>query len=268
MNIEKTAKKYFSLTEEKKEEFLTTAYITEKISWIEIAELVGTYPNRVRRDATKLGIASRNKAEAQRVALQEGRSKHPTEGKEREEKTKRKISVAQGEVWDNLSAEEKLERSEIGKGSWENKTPEQKAEMIRKGGDAIREAAKTGSKLERFLLGELTKRKYKVQFHRVHWLKNQKLETDLFVEDLLTVIEVDGPSHFEPVWGEENLKKNQRSDLEKTALILNEGLALIRIKQKKRISQRYLREILDDLLNVLEEFKKSFPKENKRYVEL
>ena len=40
------------------------------------------------------------------------------------------------------------------------------------------------------------------------------------------------------------------------------------IKQKKRISQRYLREILDDLLNVLEEFKKSFPKENKRYVEL
>ena len=46
-------------------------------------------------------------------------------------------------------------------------------------------------------------------------MRNNRLEIDLYVTDLQTAIEVDGPSHFEPVWGEENLIKNQRSDKQK-----------------------------------------------------
>ena len=87
-----------------------------------------------------------------------------------------------------MSEEERIARSQIGKQSWDKKTEAEKRDLIQKGSNAIRQAAKKGSKLERFLLEELSRRKYRVQFHKEHWLKNQNLETDLFIEDLNTVI--------------------------------------------------------------------------------
>ena len=268
MNIKNELTKYWSLQDNEKASLLNNVYNNEKMSWIQIAETLNTYPNKIRREAKRLGISSRTKSNAQKEALNAGRSQHPTEGKELTEETKLKISECQGSVWDTLSEKEREKRSIIGKRSWNKKTEKEKQELIRKGSEAIREASRTGSKLERFLLESLTERNYRVQFHKEHWLKNQKLETDLFVEDLLTVIEVDGPSHFAPVWGEKNLLKNQQTDLEKSGLILGQGLVLIRIKQTKRISQRYLRKILKDLLCVLDQIRKEFPKENKRYIEL
>jgi len=268
MNIKNKFKDYWNLQDSEKLFLLKEAYSNEKMSWIQIANALGTYPNKIRREAKRLGIQSRTKSTAQKEALKSGRSLHPTEGKALTEDTKLKISECQGLVWDNLSKEERSKRSDIGKRSWNKKTEKEKQEIIRKGSDAIREASKNGSKLERFLLQSLTKRNYRVQFHKEHWLKNQRLETDLFVEDLRTVIEVDGPSHFSPVWGEKNLIKNQQTDLEKTGLILGQGLVLIRIRQTKRISQRYLRKVLADLLDILDQISKEFPKENKRYIEL
>jgi len=268
MSVKNKLSQYWSLKDKEKALLLKDAYNQKEMSWIQIANTLGTYPNKIRREAKRLGIESRTKSGAQKAALKSGRSSHPTEGKSLTEDTKLKISEGQGSIWDNLSKKERKKRSIKGKESWNKKTEQEKRELIKKGSEAIREAARTGSKLERFLLEALTERKYRVQFHKEHWLKNQNLETDLFIEDLRTAIEVDGPSHFSPVWGEKNLLKNQQSDLEKSGLILGEGLVLIRIKQTKRISQRYLRKILKDLLCVLDQIRKEFPKENKRYIEL
>ena len=107
-----------------------------------------------------------------------------------------------------------------------------------------------------------------MQFHREHVLRNNRLEIDLYVTDLQTAIEVDGPSHFEPVWGEENLIRNQRSDKQKTGLIISQGMVLIRIRQDKRISQRYFRNILNKLVAELEKIKTNFPEKDKRYIEI
>jgi len=268
MNMKNKLSDYWNLKDSQKRSVLKEAYNKKKMSWIEIADILDTYPNKIRREAKRLGIQSRNKSTAQKTALKAGRAVHPTLGKELTEDTKLKISNSQGSIWDSLSDKERAERSEIGKRSWDKKTEKEKNEVIRKGGEAIREASRTGSKLERFLLEELTKRNYRVQFHKEHWLKNQKLETDLFIEELRTAIEVDGPSHFSPVWGEQNLIKNRQSDLEKTGLILGQGLVLVRVKQTKRISQRYLRAVLNDLLVVLDQISEQFPQENKRYIEL
>ena len=261
-------KDYWGVSDGEKIEILRDAYWENGMSWIEISKELNTYPNKVRREAKRLNIPSRDKSAAQKTALGSGRAVHPTEGKAIPEDTRLKISESQGIVWDSLTDEERLVRSQIGKMSWDKKTEEEKRDLIRKGGDAIRQASKKGSKLERFLLEELSRRKYRVQFHKEHWLKNQNLETDLFIEDLNTVIEVDGPSHFSPVWGEDNLVKNVKSDMEKTGLILDQGLVLIRIKQSKRISQRYLRNVLEDLLKVLSEIKDKFPRKSKRYIEI
>jgi len=88
MNFKLTATNYFSLSDQKKKNFLEEAYLTKEMSWISIAKLVGTYANKVRRDALKLGISSRDKGDAQKKALRHGRSQHPTEGNFRTLETK------------------------------------------------------------------------------------------------------------------------------------------------------------------------------------
>ena len=256
------------MTEKQKEKLIKKMYCSQKKSFAEIAKYTGTYPNRVRRDAVSLGIQIRTRSDAAKAALESGRAKHPTKGLKRSDETKLKISESQGKVWDSLSKDERILRSEIGKRSWNSKSDSEKREIIQKGSDAIRNASRIGSKLERYLLSELTDLGYNVQFHREHLLKNQRLEIDLYVVDTMTAIEVDGPSHFEPVWGEENLERNKRSDRQKTGLIISEGMVLIRIKQDKRSSQRYFRRVLEQVVQELEKITKEFPKEDQRYIEI
>ena len=221
---------YSSLNDKEKKKVLKQKYIKEKLSFAEIAKEFGTYANKLRRDASKLGIEIRTRSQAAKIALECGRSEHPTQGKGHTEETKLKISESQGKVWDSLDDQERLVRSQIGKVSWESK--------------------------------------YDVQFHREHLLRNQRLEIDLYVNDTSPAIEVDGPSHFEPVWGEENLERNKRSDRQKTGLIISEGMVLIRIKQDKRSSQRYFRRVLEQVVQELEKITKEFPKEDQRYIEI
>jgi len=156
----------------------------------------------------------------------------------------------------------------IGKESWNKKTLEEKSVFLQKAGDAIRHAAKTGSKMEKFLLEALISEGFRVEFHKTHWLQNSELEIDLYIPDLKTVIEVDGPSHFEPVWGHENLARNQLSDMQKDGLVLRQGMVMVRVKQTKRLSQKVMRDTLDSLLVLLNRIEKSYPPENERYFEL
>ena len=78
------------------------------------------------RAARKHGIDIRDRSQAQKAALKNGRHKHPTKGKKRDSETKKKISESQGKVWDSLSAEERQKRSNIGKESWNKKTEQEK----------------------------------------------------------------------------------------------------------------------------------------------
>ena len=243
-------------------------YENQNKSTYEIAEEFNTYPNKIRRILMKNGYELKNKSVAQKNALDKGTIKHPTKGKKRCDTTKLKISESQAKVWQDLSEEERLNRSLIGKESWNKKTPEEKAIFLQKAGDAIRHAAKTGSKMEKFLLEALISEDFRVEFHKTHWLQNAELEIDLFLPELRTVIEVDGPSHFAPVWGHENLARNQLSDMQKDGLVLRQGMVMIRIKQVKRLSQKYMRDTLDQLLELLDRISKDYPSENERYFEL
>ena len=243
-------------------------YKNQNKSTYEIAKEFDTYPNKIRRILIKNGCEMKDKSSAQKNALKQGVAEHPTKGKKRSEKTKLRISESQAKVWDNLSEEERLQRSLIGKEAWNKKTVEEKSIFLQKAGNAIRHAAKTGSKMEKYLLEALINEGFRVEFHKTHWLQNSELEIDLYVPDLKTVIEVDGPSHFRPVWGHENLARNQLSDMQKDGLVLRQGMVMIRVKQIKRLSQKYMRDILDNLLNLLHRIEKSYPNENERYFEL
>ena len=70
------------------------------------------------------------------------------------------------------------------------------------------------------------------------------------------------------MWGQDNLARNIKADQQKTGLILQGNLVMIRIKQDKSLTQRYMRDILQKLLALLEDIKQDYPQENERYFEI
>jgi very-short-patch-repair endonuclease len=57
------------------------------------------------------------------------------------------------------------------------------------------------------------------------------------IPSINVAIEIDGPSHFLPVWGDNALQRNQKYDKKKEGLMIGKGLTLIRIQQNKDFSK-------------------------------
>ncbi len=247
-------------TLDKKEQraLLKSLYYTHNMSWHEIAQECNSYANKIRRKAAALGLKSRTRGEAQSVALKTGRHEHPTEGTQRPDDVKHRIGDSMTESWKSLSEDELNQRKETSKELWDNKTPEEQKAFIKAGGDAVRKAAKEGSKLELFLLEKLGNI-YTVEHHKEHFVVNERLEVDLYLPELRTAIEVDGPSHFKPVWGEKTLVRNKKSDRQKNGLLLALVLVIIRVIQDKPLSETYKRNILKDIVEKLCKIDNNFP---------
>jgi very-short-patch-repair endonuclease len=246
-------KQYEHMSDAEKQDLINNQYIIEKKSFIDIATEYDTYPNKIRRDAQKFNISIRSKRDAQKNALETGKHKHPTKGMKRSEETKTKIGLSVMNVWDTMDQETKDIRRQKAKNQWDSLSDEEKQNLISLANEAVRSASKEGSKLEKFILEFLLKNNHRVDFHKEHILSNTKLQLDLFLPKHNIVIEVDGPSHFEPVWGEEALKRNQKYDNKKNGLIIGKGLKLIRIKQVKDFSKSRALVICDNLLNKIDQ---------------
>lgn len=243
---------YSSLSKIDKKNIIDKLYTVEHKSFADIALMYDTYPNKVRRDAKSLGIVIRNKSEAQKSALSTGKHKHPTKGTTRTQETKNKIGDGVMLSWDNLSETELQKRKETAKLNWDKMDHEAKKNMHKSAMDAVRVASKQGSKLEKFLLSKLLKSGFIVEFHKEQSLVNTKLQIDLFLPTINTVIEVDGPSHFEPVWGDASLKRNVSYDQKKEGLITGRGWNIIRVQQTRDFSKARANAIYLSLLDVLQ----------------
>jgi very-short-patch-repair endonuclease len=115
----------------------------------------------------------------------------------------------------------------------------------------------------------LTKLGYDVIFHKRGLIANQNLEVDLFVPSINTAIEIDGPAHFLPIWGEESLNRHIKSDAQKAGLLMNRGFVILRVKNVIRnLSQKNMRETLAAILQELNKIKKKFPPVTKRLIEI
>lgn len=227
---------YNALTDKQKKDILSKMYLIEKKSLGQIGEELNTYPNKIRRDAKKFGIILRDKSQAQKNALNEGTHQHPTKGKTRSQHTKNKIGKSVMRSWSELSNEELEKRKISAKSQWDNLDDEKKIEIIQLANKAVRKSSKEGSKLEKALLEYLIADGHSVDFHKEQILSNSKLQIDLFLPKLNVAIEVDGPSHFDNIWGDNALQKNTKYDHKKEGLLAGKGIKLIRIKQEKDYS--------------------------------
>lgn len=258
--------KYNKLSDNDKKQFLIEQYQKLGKSFNDIAQDVGTYSNKIRRDAIKYKIPIRDKSQAQKNALSSGKTKHPTKGTKRSETVKSKIGKGVMDSWENLSDEEIDNRKKIARTNWENLSEDTKADILRNANMAVREASKTGSKLEKYILNRLLGDKYRVDFHKEHFLSNTKLQIDLFLPSLNIAIEVDGPSHFKPVWGNDSLSRNKKYDNKKTGLILGKGWVLIRIVQTKDFSKAQANKTYNILSDILNNIKNKFPDKDSRLI--
>ena len=244
-------------------------YTEENKSTYEIAEKFNTYPNKVRRILKKHGYNLKDKSAAQKTALEKGRSTHPTKGKKRTYAEKLKISSSISDYWSGMSEEDRQDRVEQAKTRWTEMSEEDRQNLRDLSIQAIQRASTHGSKLENFILKALIKAGHRVEFHKKNLIPNEKLEIDLYIPVLKTIIEVDGPSHFLPVWGEEKLQKQIRADLHKNGLTLGRGYAIIRIKVlKNHISLKNKEDVANLIIDNLKKIENHFPPKPKRYIEI
>lgn len=252
----------------KSEQDIISLYEKENKSTYEIAELLNTYPNKIRRILKKHGCAMKSREEAQRNGLQTGRISHPTMGKSRSQEEKIKISSTMVNYWENLDDKEKERRSKIAKENWDELSEEQKDRLRQSAIENIRKAGKEGSKIEKTILKRLTNSGFRVEFHKKNLIANEKLEIDLYLPDLKTIIEIDGPSHFFPVWGEEKLQKQIKADAQKSGLILSKGFVIIRVKVLGFISLKKQEDCLVEIISCLKKIESNFPERSQRYIEV
>ena len=253
----------------KYKEFIIDQYTNHKKSTYEIAQELKTYPNKIRRALNTLGVDLRDKSKAQTIAIQSGRHEHPTKGKKRTEAEKIAISNGMATYWDEMEDKERNRRSKLSKKQWEEMPEEDKANLRKLAAEAVRKASKEGSKIEKFIHEGLTKLGWEVIFHKRGLVSNEKLEVDLFIPSIKTANEIDGPAHFLPIWGEENLQRHIRADAQKAGLLINRGFVILRVKNIIRnLSQKNMRETLALVAQELEKIKDDFPPVSKRLIEI
>jgi very-short-patch-repair endonuclease len=253
---------------QKNKTFLIKEYEAGKSTY-QIGKELGVNAKRIQRALTSLGVKLRSYKEAQQQALESGRSTHPTKGKKLTEETKNKMGRAISKYWSQMSEEEKLRRSQMSKDQWNAMTEEEKKELYTKAAEGCRKAAKEGSKMEKYVREHLEKLGHNVIYHEKQLIKGSNLEIDIYLPDLNVVIEIDGISHFEPIWGEEAFAKQQRADAVKSGLILSKGFVMLRIKQTcKTVSQVKMTDTLSCILMEIDKIKTKFPEKSKRLIEI
>ncbi len=191
----------------------------------DIATEHGTYPSKIRRELQKFKIKLRDKSAAQKNAISKGRHLHPTKGKKRDVEVRHKISASMAKAWDDMDDAERQRRIEISRTQWNEMSDSKKTEFKRLAAKAVRDAGEFGSKLEQFVRDKLVPLGFKIEFHAtVHEHK-----VDIYLPNEKIAIDIHGPTHFLPIWGEDYLLKRQEEDSQKIKCLIDEGVVFIRV---------------------------------------
>jgi very-short-patch-repair endonuclease len=238
-------------------------------STYQIAEHFNTYPNKIRRILTKNGVELKTRSQAQKNALDSGRATHPTSGKKRTKAERLKISSSVQEYWSSMDEDLYKERCLEAKRRWHEMPQIERDRICSLAIEAVQRAGKEGSKLEKFVSKSLSEYGHSVEFHKKNLIPTQKLEIDLYIPSHKTIIEIDGPSHFFPIWGEEKLQKQIIADNQKSGLILSKGYIIIRVKNLSDfVSLNKKEALINNLLERLQKIDNKFPPKSKRFIEI
>jgi very-short-patch-repair endonuclease len=182
----------------------------------------------------KYGMSRRDKSDAQKVYLQE--NPHPMAGKSHREETKLKISKSLESFWDNLSPEDEKElRQKMGSGwkaKWGGMSQDDRDDVLRNMSSHLRAAKNKGSKLENYLAEQFRVVGYVVDVRTTLYTPGKAFEVDIALPEINVMIEVDGPTHHDPIFGDDVLVYQENRDERKNDILLSQGYHVVRILDK------------------------------------
>lgn len=238
----------FALTNKTK---LTEMYVNKNMNASEIAAEFSTYPNKILRALKYLNIPLKDRSEIQSTVLKSGKVEHPTKGKKMSDATKSKISKNIHQTWEGKSEEEREAFRLKKKQQWDSRPADEVNKFNANSVKGIIKASKEGSKAEKAIMGRLIKAGYNVLHHQKP-LQNEKLEVDLLLKDNALVIEIDGMSHYEPVWGDEVFERTRKADNEKNGILMLNGYTVIRIKNIVNTATNYMySKIVEKIIEII-----------------
>jgi very-short-patch-repair endonuclease len=202
-----------------------TLYVDNEYSVNWIAHKFNTYANRIRRLLLKSGIVLRSIKEQADLNVKNGRHDPPMLGKTHAPSTKAKMSAGIAESWNDRDHQLYADRMRNRQNAL---TQDEKKEITKLAALKRKDASKNGSKLEHHLLGRLRQDGYKVDFHSKP-IPLSELEVDILLPNDRIAIEVDGPTHFETHWGQDELTERQQRDKEKEGILIGGGFIMIRV---------------------------------------
>lgn len=207
-------------------------YQDEGLSMRKVAAELDVPLATLNRFMKRNGITARDKKQAQKNYLKD--NDHQMKGRKHTDETKKKISQGLGEFWDSLTVEEtEALKAKIGsawKRKWSAMSDAERRQMMAELAAKAKEAAGGGSRLERFIAEELQKRGYVVEERSTNYTAGKSFEVDLALPKERVAIEVDGPTHFMPIYGEDHLAEQQERDARKDELIMSTGYRVLRIR--------------------------------------
>lgn len=235
----------------------------------DISSIFSTYPNKIARALKKAGIELRSKEDAAKAAISSGRLKPPMLGKKRTEEEKARIGAARAKQWADMSEDDMEVFKQNAKDRWNSQTDEERTRRQRLAGEALRKASVEGSKAEKYLYDRLSSEGYDVIMHKKGLVPGEKYEVDLFIPSMLTIIEIDGPQHFLPVFGEESLQRTIRYDIIKSGVLISKGFCIIRVKYLvKHVSDFNNKKLYQLIKSELVKIQAKFPDEMNRLIEV
>ena len=140
--------------------------------------------------------------------------------------------------------------------------------MQEKAGRALRIASIEGSKQEKFLKKKLEDNGYEVIMHKKGLIEGN-FEIDLLLPEINTIIEVDGPQHFLPLFGESKLAETIKMDSIKNGRLVSKGFCVVRVRYMCRNMNKSVERKLWNLVSeAVDKIKDNFPPKTKRFIEL
>lgn len=207
-------------------------YLEEGLSMRRVAKEVGAPLATLSRFMKKFGITARDKATAQKNYLKD--HDHQMKGRKHTDETKKQISASLGEFWDSLSDDEREEfKRKIGSAwqrKWASMSEAERKLAMQDLSLKAKQAQGKGSALEHFIAEGLRERGYTVEERSTRYTAGKDFEVDLALPNEMIAIEVDGPTHFLPIHGEEHLAQQQERDTRKDDMVNAAGLSVLRVR--------------------------------------
>ena len=227
-------------------------------SGLSVAEVAKKYKrsqSTVNRLFKKLGVKIRSASEAQKLALSSGRSKNPTAGIGHSTTAKVNMSEKAANRWARITDAEREKFKETARKRWAKLSESEKREMLRLAGVALKRVATEGSEIEQYLEQGLLGLNFMVQKHVKNFMGGQ-YEIDILLKDEGVAVELDGPHHFLPIFGEERLEKTMKFDAAKNGTLISMGLAIIRVKcLYKNLTEKMKRDTLSLIVDTINKIK-------------